>query len=480
MAPRTQYAHNGDVSIAYQVVGDGPLDLIVVPGFISHLDLDWADDQLKRFLDRLGSFTRLIRFDKRGTGLSDPAPGVPTLEERMEDVHAVLDAAGSTRAALFGYSEGGPMAALFAATYPERTTALIMYGSFAKIDPAHPGWKRFADVCRNHWGEGALVDMMAPSVAHQELRRSLTATYERASASPGMARALLEAVVATDVTPVLPSITVPSLVLHRRDEFLPIEGARELAHAIPGARMVELDGIDHLPFLGDSDALVDEVAQFLTGARHEAEPERALATVLFTDIVSSTERAAELGDARWRELLEQHDRVVCAHVDQRRGRTIKTTGDGVLATFDGPARAIRCAAAAASDVAGLGVEIRAGIHTGECELLGDDIAGMAVHIGARVAALAGPGEVLVSSTVKDLVAGSGISFSDRGTHTLKGVPDEWRLYSAQESGSAPAAPIEDTRAQLRRDRASAAMAHRAPWVGRSITRALRPASRRRG
>ncbi len=433
MPPRTQYAHNGDVSIAYQVLGEGPLDLIIVPGFVSHLDLDWSNPLATGFLHRLASFSRLIRFDKRGTGLSDPVPGVATLEDRMEDVRAVMDAVGSRRAALFGYSEGGPMAALFAATYPERTTGLIMYGSFASGAATPAGvLRRLMDVIEHHWGEGMLLDFFAPSVAHQDQIRALTGTYERAAASPGMARALIEALSQTDVTPVLSSIAVPTLVLHRRDEVISVEGARTLAREIPGARFVELDGIDHWPFLGDSDAIVDEVQEFLTGARHVREPERALATVLFTDIVGSTERAAELGDARWRDLLERHDRVVRAQIDRLRGRTIKSTGDGVLATFDGPARAIRCAAAMATDVAELGVEIRAGIHTGECEFIGDDIAGMAVHIGARIAGLAAPGEVLVSSTVKDLVAGSGLDFADRATHALKGVPDEWRLYAASE------------------------------------------------
>jgi class 3 adenylate cyclase/pimeloyl-ACP methyl ester carboxylesterase len=439
MAPRTHYARNGEVSIAYQVTGTGPIDMVIVPGFISHLDLDWAWPQYERWAGRLGNFVRLIRFDKRGTGLSDPVPGVPTLEERMEDVRAVLDAAGSTRAALFGYSEGGPMAALFAATYPERTLALVMYGTYpsgVRLPDKNGAFIRGVD---ERWGEGGIIDFFAPTVAHDDRVRDAFATYERAAASPSMAHALIKAVGETDVTNVLPEVRVPTLVLHRRDEYIPVEGAREIAAAIPGARMVELPGADHLPFIGDADAIVEEVEEFLTGARHVAEPERALATVLFTDIVDSTVRAAELGDSHWRELLQRHDDLTGREIERARGRKIKSTGDGVLATFDGPARAIRCAAGLVAELDRDGIGIRAGIHTGECELLGDDVAGMAVHIGARIAALAGGGEVLVSSTVKDLVAGSQIAFEPRGEHVLKGVPGEWRVFRATPGVAAQAA-----------------------------------------
>jgi class 3 adenylate cyclase len=481
VAPRTQYARNGEVSIAYQVMGEGPLDLVIVPGFISHLDLDWTEPLLTRFLRRLASFSRLIRFDKRGTGLSDPVPGIPTLEERMEDVRAVMDSAGSERAALFGYSEGGPMAALFAATYPERTTALIMYGAFANGKAlADEAAKRVLDAIDNHWGEGAIVDVFAPSVAHEEVRRTFTGTYERASASPGMARALVEAVPETDVTPVLPNIRVPTLILHRRDEVMPVEQAREMGKLIPGARLVELEGVDHLPFIGDTDAIVDEVEEFLTGARHAREPERALATVLFTDIVGSTELAGRLGDSRWRELLENHNDIVRTQVEHFGGRAVKSTGDGFLSTFDGPAKAIRCACAIRGEVRRLGIEVRAGIHTGECEVMGDDVGGMAVHIGARVAAVAGSGEVGVSSTVKDLVVGSGIEFAERGTQSLKGVPGEWRPYSVADGSPDERRPerIEDTRAARRGDRMSVAVARHAPWLGRSLNRVLTPSARR--
>jgi class 3 adenylate cyclase/pimeloyl-ACP methyl ester carboxylesterase len=481
VAPRTQYARNGDVSIAYQVLGEGPLDLVVVPGFISHLELDWTEPLLTRFLRRLASFSRLIRFDKRGTGLSDPVAGIPTLEERMEDVRAVMDAVGSERAALFGYSEGGPMAALFAATYPERTTALIMYGTFVRgAGIPQEKAEQLLDVIDNHWGEGAILDLFAPSVAHEEVRRRFTGTYERASASPGMARALVDAVKKTDVSAALPTIRVPTLVLHRRDDFIPIEGARETAEKIPGARLVELEGVDHVPFLGYSDAIVDEIEEFLTGARHSREPDRVLATVMFTDIVGSTERAAQLGDSRWRELLERHNAVVREEVHRFEGTPVKSTGDGFLATFNGPAKAIRCACAISGSLQALGIEVRAGIHTGECEQMNGDVGGMAVHIGARVGACAGPGEVVVSSTVRDLVVGSGIEFVQRGTEVLKGVPGDWRLYSVVEQAlrADEVASVADTRADRRSDRVSVAMARRTPWLSRSIARALLPSARR--
>ncbi|MFL5820686.1 MAG: adenylate/guanylate cyclase domain-containing protein [Solirubrobacteraceae bacterium] len=482
MTPKTQYARNGDVSIAYQVLGDGPLDLVIVPGFISHLELDWTEPLQTRFFRRLSSFSRLIRFDKRGTGLSDPVAGIPTLEERMEDVHAVLDVVGSERAVLFGWSEGGPMAVLFAATYPDRTAALVLYGTFVSGAALGPQLEQVLEVVDQRWGEGSILDLFAPSVAHEEVRRRLTGTYERASASPGMARALVEAVRRTDVTPALSAIQAPTLVLHRRDENIPVEGARETAKAIPGARLVELEGRDHLPFIGDSDAIVDEVEEFLTGARHTREPDRVLATVLFTDIVGSTERAGEMGDSRWRELLESHNALVCEQVERFDGRPVKSTGDGFLATFDGPAKAIRCASTITAEVRRLGIEVRAGIHTGECERMNGDVGGLAVHIGARVGSLAPPGHVVVSSTVRDLVAGSGIDFVERGTEVLKGVPGEWRLYSVAGPASsvASAKPIADTRGDRASDRVGVAMARRAPWIGRSIARAFMPSARKRG
>jgi class 3 adenylate cyclase len=419
------------------VVGEGPIDLVFVPGGFSHLDLNWTLPGAAAFFERLASFSRLIHFDTRGTGLSDPVPGPLTLEERMEDLHAVLDAVGAERVALFGASEGGPMSILFAATHPERTSAIALYGTTPAflaedISPrqreAYQGALSEFDV--SSWGEGHSLFLFGPSIAGDARTREEWGAYERASASPAMVRDLSVALAEITVSEVLPVIGAPTLILHRSgDRVIPVEGGRMIAERLPDARYVELPGDDHLPFVGDSDAILDEVERFFTGTLREREPDRALATVLFTDIVSSTERAAELGDRRWRELLERHDADVRAQVEAGGGRVVKSLGDGYLATFDGPARAIRCARALVDGVAPLGLELRAGVHTGECELLGDDVGGMAVHIGARISALAAPGEVLVSSAVRDLVVGSGIEFEDRGAHELKGVPGRWNLLS---------------------------------------------------
>jgi class 3 adenylate cyclase len=435
MPPETRYAKSGDINIAYQVVGGGPLDLVLVSGFVSHLDLDWEEPRYAHFLRRLASFSRLIRFDKRGTGLSDRPGGLPDLETRMDDVRAVLDTVGSERAALLGYSEGGPMCILFAATYPERTSALVLYGTYAKRrdpDDDYPWaatWEErqaYADQVEREWGTEADLGTMAPNADDAMVR--WWRARARASASPGAAKALILMNSQIDVRGVLSSLRVPTLVLHRRgDHDSRLDEGSYIAEHIPGARFVELEGEDHVPSI-DSDQILDEVEEFLTGARRGPEPDRVLATVLFTDIVGSTERASELGDRRWRELLEQHQAVVRRELERFRGREIDTAGDGFLATFDGPARAIRCARAIGNGVRGLGIEVRAGLHTGECEVLGDKVAGVAVHTGARVAGAAGPGEVLVSNTVRDLVAGSGIQFEDRGEHELKGV-GSWRLYS---------------------------------------------------
>ena len=440
--PDTKYAKSGDVHIAYQVIGDGPLELVFVPGFISHLDLWWEESSpAPSFLRRLGAFSRLILFDKRGTGLSDRVAdtALPTLEQRMDDVRAVMDAVGCERAALLGFSEGGPMCSLFAATYPERTRALVLYGSMARFmkDPDYP-WGRseeevagFLKAIETRWGEGDVLDLVSPSLAGDERQRRFMGRLERLSASPGAAVALMRMNAEIDVRHVLPAIRVPTLVLHRRDEImLNVGGSRYLAECIPGARYVELSGGDHTPWTGDADAVVGEIQEFLTGVRAAPDLDRVLATVLFTDIVGSTERAAQLGDRRWRDLLDRHHGLVRTELGRFRGREVDTAGDGFLATFDGPARAIRCACAINDAVKSLGINIRAGLHTGECELMGDDVGGIAVHIGARVAAAAGPGEVLVSSMVKDLVAGAGIRFVERGVHVLKGVPGEWRLFLA--------------------------------------------------
>ena len=431
------YAKSRGLNVAYSLRGDGPIDLVLVPGFVSHLEGSLELPALERAVRRLARFARVISFDKPGTGLSDPIDGPQTLEHRMEDLTAVLDAAGSEQAALFGISEGAPMSALFAATHADRTRALIMYGSYAKgsVDDDYP-WapelaqiEAAAEMIDAEWGQGVWLDVYAPSAASDPEFVRWWRHYQRLAASPAMATAVIRLAAEIDIRDVLPAISVPTLVLHRSGDFLwPIDGARFVAESIPGARFVELDGIDHFPFVGDVDSLLDEVESFLTGTRQAPEPDRRLLTVLFTDIVGSTEELAKLGDRRWRELLERHDAMVRAELAKRGGREVKTTGDGFLATFEGPARGIECAEAIVAAADSLGIEIRAGLHTGECEVVGDDVAGMAVHIGARVGALAGAGEVCVSGTVKDLVVGSGIEFSERGTRELKGVPGEWPIY----------------------------------------------------
>ena len=441
MQPETRYAKSGEVSIAYQLVGEGRLDLVLVPGWVSHLDCAWEYPRFAEFGRRLASFSRAIFFDKRGSGLSDRISGVATLEERMDDVRAVLDAVGSKRAALLGVSEGGPMSVLFAATYPERTSALVLYGTMAKFTAsADYPWgfpvetfEQLVGTLIESWGrpDSAVIPLLAPTLAGDERFREFWARFERAAASPGAFAALMRMNAEIDVRHVLPTIRVPTLVLHRTGDSISVDQGRYIAEQIPGAKYVELPGTDHLPAAGDFNALVDEIEEFLTGVRPVPESDRVLATVLFTDIVGSTERAATLGDRAWRALLDTHHGIVRRELERHRGREVGTAGDGFLATFDGPARAIRCAAAIRDGVRSLGIQIRAGLHTGECELMGDDVGGIAVHIGARVMATATPSEVLVSSTVKDLVAGSGLRFVDRGVHGLKGVPGEWRLFAVE-------------------------------------------------
>ena len=488
--PSTSYAQRPDgVNIAYQVFGDGPPDLLYSPGFISHLDLQWTDPGFARFLTRLGSFARVILFDKPGTGVSDPIPNIPTVDERMEDVHVVLDAAGSERAAVMGFSEGASAAAVFAATYPDRVTQLVLYGSFAAgwerltPDEAEAMWTgpRFSyselvELARNvveHWGEGRAREVFAPS-ATGELQRRFWALLERCGASPSMARALIEASTQLDIREVLPAVHVPTLVLHRSGDHVPIENGRTVASLIPGASFVELQGDDHVFWLGDFNAIVDEIELFLTGARRAGEAERTLYTILFTDIVGSTERAAALGDRRWAELLERYEAVAVDQIARERGRSVKSTGDGTLAVFDGPARAVRCAEGICADVRPLDIEVRAGVHTGECELIGaDDIGGLAVHIAARVASKAAAGEVLVSSTVRDLMVGSSVTFAERGVHEFKGIPGDWRLFSI---GDVPAAsePIPGPREAMRpTDKLVARLARRAPRAMRLGARVSR-------
>ena len=439
--PATHYVKSDGIHIAYQVLGQGPFDLLFVPGFVSNVEATWRSPGLSVFFRRLSSFCRVILFDKRGTGMSDRGSQIFTLEQRMHDVQAILDKVGSEQAALFGVSEGGPMSLLYAATYPQRTSALVLYGSYAKRSwaPDYPfgwndeQWQRVLDDIEQHWGtrQALSIAMRLPSAASDQDIAEGIASYWRASASPGAAAAIMRMNREIDVRDVLSATRVPTLILHRTDDqVIDVGHARYLAQQIAGAKLIEFPGEIHSPWLGDRDAILDAVEQFLTGGRRAHDPERQLATVLFADIVGSTERAAALGDNPWRELLEAFYARVREALKLYRGREISTAGDGFLAAFDGPARAIRCAGAIRDGLRGLNIEVRCGLHTGECEGVDNDLAGIAVHIGARVAALADPGEVLVSQTVRDLVAGSGLMFESRGTHKLKGVPDEWRLFRA--------------------------------------------------
>ena len=435
-APETRYAHSGELHIAYQVIGDGPIDLVWVPGWISNIDHYWDEPSIARYFNRLASFSRLIMFDRRGSGLSDPLTRAPTLEEQMDDVVAVLEAAGSEQAALYAQLDGGAMAALFAATHPERTRALVLYEAQARMawapdyDWALRDEERRA-LLGQDWGDGARILALAPSAADNPRLRRWFARLERLAASPGTAAKLLMMQAQIDIRAVLPTIQAPTLVLHRTgDRFIDIRHSRYMAEHIPGARMVELAGSEALTFGTGDDPLLDEVEEFLTGARKSGATERVLATVMFSDIVDSTSRAAEMGDRRWRDVLESVSGAVGSELRRFRGRAVKTMGDGFLATFDGPARAIGCAVAvremARSD---FGLDLRTALHTGEVEVMGQDVGGIAVHIGARILGVAQPGEVVVSGTVKDLVVGSGIDFEERGERELRGVPGRWRLFA---------------------------------------------------
>jgi len=437
--PETRYARSGDVSIAYQVLGAGPLDLLMVPGYVSNTEFEWTEPKIAAFRRRLASFSRLILFDKRGTGLSDQVHGVPTLEERIDDVRAVMEAARSERAVIFGLSEGGSMTALFAATYPQRVSGIILYGAEAQSRTDPERLREFLDELPGQWGTQEFADkdmrVYAPSVIRNVETRRWFASWIRFCASPGAFAAYVRMNADIDVRHVLPNVRVPTLVLHRTgDRAVSVTHGRELAAAIPNAELVELDGIDHYPWYGDAESVVGEIQRFISRLSDEAAFDRVLATVLFTDLVGSTEMAAQLGDRAWRDLLEKHHAIVRAHLARFRGHEIDNAGDGFLASFDGPARAIRCACAITENVRELGLQVRAGLHTGECELLGSKMGGIAIHIGARVAARAEPSQVLVSSTVRDLVAGSGITFEERGAATLKGVPEEVRLYAVTMGG----------------------------------------------
>ncbi|MCH9053521.1 MAG: adenylate/guanylate cyclase domain-containing protein [Proteobacteria bacterium] len=433
--PATHYAKSGDVCVAYQIFGGGPIDLVFVPGWISHLDLWWDSPVTAGWLERFGRFARVIMFDKRGTGLSDRDCGLPGVDQRMDDIRAVMDAAGSNRAAILGISEGGSLAALFAASHPDRCQALVLHGAFAKFTswfPTQDELDAFFDYVREKWGSGDNMALFSQSRKEDQAYRMWWGRRERAAASPSTAIALMKMNSEIDISGILPAVRVPTLVIHRsNDTVVDIDGGRQLATLIPHAQFLESPGKDHTPWTGDDvDALAERIEEFLTGSKPAERSDRVLTTVLFTDIVESTARAEALGDRRWRDLLEAHNKVVRAELERFRGSEVRFTGDGFLTTFDGPARAIRCGLAIAEGVRPLGIDVRIGLHTGEVNFSGGDVHGIAVHIAARVAALSGAGETLVSRTVKDLVAGSGISFKDFGIHALKGIPEEWQLFRA--------------------------------------------------
>jgi len=435
MQPVTQYARSGDVHIAYQAFGDGPINLVMVPGFVSNVENYWDQPDFARFLTRLAGYARVVTFDKRGTGGSDRVNELPGLDVRMDDLRAVMDAAGMAQAALLGISEGAPLSVLFAATYPDRCRALVLYGSFSRFSywfPTEEALAAFFGYVETAWGSGGSIQRFAPSRADDAAFQRWWGRNERLGASPAAVTALMRMNSQIEIGAVLPAVRVPTLVIHRTgDQVVSVEGGRDVAARIPGARLAEFPGVDHLFYVGEgADDISDAIEEFLTGSRGAAVTDRILSTVLFTDIIGSTEKAARLGDQRWRHLLDDHHALIRRHLARFRGHEVKTTGDGFLATFDGPARGVRCACAIAEEIKSLGIDVRAGLHTGECEIIGDDVGGIAVHIGARVAALAGAGEVLVSSTVKDLVAGSGLHFDPRGAKSLKGIPGEWQIFAA--------------------------------------------------
>jgi pimeloyl-ACP methyl ester carboxylesterase len=431
MQPDTRYAKSGNVHVAYQVFGEGPINLVIVPGFVSNIELFWDQAEFARFLLRMASFARVAIFDKRGTGASDRVAGIPNLDERIDDLRSVMDAAGMEQAAVCGVSEGGALSMLFAATYPDRCGALVLFGAWARANPE--AVEGLVSYIESAWGTGGSLPLFAPSRANDPVLQNWWGKLERLGASPAAAATLIRMNGQINVRDIIPTIRVPTLVIHRSgDRVIPAKAGRALAKHIPGARYIELPGEDHLVFVGDnSSKIADAIEEFLTGSHTPVATDRVLATVLFTDIVGATDKAEALGDQRWRDLLANHHAAVRRSLDRFRGREIKTTGDGFLAVFDGPARGVRCACSIADEISLLGIEVRAGLHTGECEVMGDDYGGIAVHIGARVAALAGAGEVLVSSTVKDLVAGSGLRFIDFGARALKGVQDEWRIFAVE-------------------------------------------------
>ena len=436
--PQTRYALSGEVSIAYQVFGEGGLDLVLAMPWVSNLDLQWESPLLSHFFGRLGAFARVIVFDRRGVGLSDPVGGVATLEERMDDIRAVMDAAGSERAALLGMSEGATACMLFAATYPERTSALLLWGAMARSTAAEDyPWaaskealiEAEVELIGPLWGQGATIDIFSPSLADDPKAREFYGRIERGAGSPLRAWQIMNMFLETDVRGALPLIQVPTLVMHRRhDHAVNVRASRWLAEQISGSRYVEFEGVDHFAWVGDAEAPLATIEEFITGVRPAAGLDRVLATVVFTDIVGSTERASEVGDRRWRELLEQQQELVRERLDRNHGREIKTTGDGFLVTFGGPSRAVHFAHAVVRDAPSLGIEVRAGAHTGEVEVMGEDVGGVGVHVASRICDLAHGGQVLASRTVHDLTVGSGLCFESRGSHVLKGLPGEWEIY----------------------------------------------------
>lgn len=439
--PETRYARNGDINIAYQAMGDGPVDIIAVPGLCSHIEFAHELPGYTTFLRRLAKFARIVTFDKRGQGLSDRISGAPTLEERMDDFRAIMDEIGSRRTVLFGFSEGCPMSILFAATYPERVSHLVLYGGFARAADLRPPnltpdlvEARIAQRERN-WGNGDMAKVVVASQAKDAAAVAMLGKFERLASSPGSLRTILSLNGQIDVTSILPTLQIPTLVVHRRtDAVVPVALGSKMAAQIPGARYIEYPDGDHAFWTGDIDTLTGDVEEFVTGHRDIGltELERILATVMFTDIVNSTRRAAEMGDQRWRGLLDNHDHLARQIIDRHRGSLVKNTGDGVLATFDGPGRAVRCALAFSTAAQQIGLPLRAGLHTGEIELRGQDIGGIAVHAAARVMAQSGTSEVLVSRVVTDLVAGAGLKFADRGSFELKGLPGRWDLFAASQ------------------------------------------------
>ena len=432
MQPTIRYAKSGNIHVAYHVFGQGAVDLVFVPGFISHLENWWSEPTIARWLHRLGESARVIMFDKRGTGLSD-RDQLPDMDNRMDDVRAVMDAVGIERAAVMGVSEGGSLASLFAATHPERCQALVLYGAFARFSswfPTDAALQQFFDYADTSWGTGASLPLFAPTMADNKALQEWWMRFERLGATPAACIDIMKMNSQINVSAILPTIHVPTLIIHRTDDVtVNVEGGRELAALIPNARYVEMPGTDHVWWVGaNAKEILELIVEFVTGSKAAPVADRVLATVLFTDIVKSTDKAGAVGDLRWRDLLDAHDKVVRAELGRFRGREVKTLGDGFLATFDGPARAIHCAQSINAELHRLGIPIRVGIHTGEVELVDDDVRGIAVHIASRVASLGRANDIVVSRTIKDLVAGSGISFEDFGTHVLKGVPDAWQLY----------------------------------------------------